>query len=350
MRIQHFLLIGIILACTPNLSSLANPPTDVEKMDKIVLTIQEAKDIAAIDVAYREYQAFAKAVSDKELKQTASKKVVDALTSKRDSFLSEYRTARRKRIETVIAGAENKEKLTKKRQEVFKMVTHPPERNQPLMEDLAKDIRSLYFGDVPAVNNDKQLAAIADKITKISRHIVDIGSETTDESDNNESVKMEVGDLIKKANADVEKTFWDEVLLGRDVKDILKFNEQLKDKVSPGEYEVVVLTNEYRIMMGRPPMKIDLKLVTAARKHSRNMKELNFFGHESPVKGSESFSQRAAAEGTSARSENITMAETAPNAFISWINSPPHHKNMLLVGQLFIGVGQFEGRWTEMLN
>lgn len=328
----------------------AEPPSDADKIDKIVSTIQEAKDIAAIDAAYREYQAFAKSVSDKELKQTASKKVVDALTSKRDSFLTEYRTTRRKRIETVIAGAENKEKLTKKRQEIFKMVTHPPERNQPLMEDLAKDIRSLYFGDVSAVNSDKQLVLLIDKITGITKHIVDVGGQSSDESDNNESAKMEAGDLIKKANADVEKALWDEVLLGRDIKDILNFNEQLNDKVSDGEYEVVFLTNEYRIMMGRPPMKIDLKLVTAARKHSQNMKELNFFSHNSPVKGSESFSQRAAAEGTSARSENITMAETAPNAFISWINSPPHHKNMLLVGQLFIGVGQFEGRWTEMLN
>ena len=57
--------------------------------------------------------------------------------------------------------------------------------------------------------------------------------------------------------------------------------------------------NEYRIMMGRAPVKIDERLVRAARGHSIEMRTKGYFAHESATPGHESPGKRCALQGYS---------------------------------------------------
>ncbi|MFH1228422.1 MAG: CAP domain-containing protein [Planctomycetota bacterium] len=353
---HRYVLFGLIIGwvvLSAALSAYGNASPDEENLNKIVSAIYQAKTIEDINTACREYQAFIKTVSDQKLKKLSSKRVLNALADTRDTYLSEYRVVRKKKITAVVSDPEHKQKLTKKRTEACTLIATYKKIQQPQVDALVGEVRALYYGNLPAVNNDKQLAAVTDKITAITKLIVDMSGKPAqaDSEGYTDQAPPETADsLIKKVVEDVEKELSKDVLLSKDAKDALKFNEQYTDQLSVDEYEVVVLTNEYRLMMGKQALKIDLRLNKAARKHSKNMKELKFFSHTSLVKGQETFEMRAGAEGGSAKAENIATNSTGHGAFSGWYHSPGHHKNMLITAQGFIGIGQFEELWTEMLN
>jgi len=124
--------------------------------------------------------------------------------------------------------------------------------------------------------------------------------------------------------------------------------EELLTSADPEELACMHATNSYRRMMGLPILEIDERLVRAARKHSQEMRELNYFAHESPVPENRSFGQRCSHEGYSGASgENIAvgMSGGVP-AFQCWYNSSGHHRN-ILGGHQQIGVGRFESHWTQ---
>jgi uncharacterized protein YkwD len=109
--------------------------------------------------------------------------------------------------------------------------------------------------------------------------------------------------------------------------------------------------NEYRVMMGRMPLEADVRLTSAARSHSKDMKEKNFFSHESPLPGKKTFGDRAMLEGyRGASGENIYYGSTdGLSSFDAWYHSPGHHKNMI-GGSKQIGAGRFEGHWTQVFG
>lgn len=132
---------------------------------------------------------------------------------------------------------------------------------------------------------------------------------------------------------------------GRD-QGILRDNLALKGRIRPAEYEVILRTNLYRVLMGRNALRIDVKLCEAAREHSTDMKKHDFFSHDSPLKGKRTPQDRAARHKTDCRAENIAIAGTASAAFWGWFHSMGHHRNMM--GEWSkIGVGNCEDRWTE---
>ncbi|MFI5913620.1 CAP domain-containing protein [Dactylosporangium sp. NPDC051541] len=106
------------------------------------------------------------------------------------------------------------------------------------------------------------------------------------------------------------------------------------------ETEVVTLTNNFRTANGCGAMRIDNRLVAAARKHSSDMVTKNFFDHT----GSDgsNFVQREVAAGytTGASAENIAWGyRTAQDVVNGWINSPGHRANMLNCSSIAVGVG-----------
>lgn len=115
--------------------------------------------------------------------------------------------------------------------------------------------------------------------------------------------------------------------------------------------EVLRLVNQHRAEANLEPVVLNDNLSAAAADHSRDMNELNFFDHVSPVAGKEQFFQRAANFGTSARSENIALGHPTAAAVVDgWINSPGHRANILdpLVTRMGLGV---EGiYWTQMFG
>ena len=105
------------------------------------------------------------------------------------------------------------------------------------------------------------------------------------------------------------------------------------------EQDVYEMTNAYRNYMGKALFKLENRTTTAARKHSEDMANNNYFQHNS-LDGSK-FSARLTAEGISwsGAGENICAgAGDAINMVIGWIGSSGHRKGMLTDFK-YIGVG-----------
>lgn len=135
----------------------------------------------------------------------------------------------------------------------------------------------------------------------------------------------------------------------RDRETLLR-NLDLRAEVRPEEYDGILEHNLIRIQLGLHAQRIDPKLCAAGRDHSTDMKTLGFFAHESPVEGKKTPGDRARNFGTSAGAENIAAGQEGPvDAVRAWWHSPGHHKNML-GGAERVGLGHFEGFWTEMFG
>ncbi len=133
--------------------------------------------------------------------------------------------------------------------------------------------------------------------------------------------------------------------------EVLRFNAEIASSITDDERELHRLTNLYRMMMGLRPVKIDEALVRAARKHSQEMMDLDYFAHASPVKEHRTPSMRAAAEGWGGGvSENIARgAPTPAGALRGWLHSSGHHRNIVGAGWTHLGCGKAKGGafWTQ---
>ncbi|WP_442485818.1 CAP domain-containing protein [Aeoliella sp. SH292] len=131
---------------------------------------------------------------------------------------------------------------------------------------------------------------------------------------------------------------------------VLAANEQLSKKLDPEEAKCVLSLNLMRILLNLDPVLVDLQLTAAGRDHSHDMREHNFFAHESPVPGKKTPWDRAKNFGTSASGENIAAGYgTGPDANMGWFHSPGHHKNMLGKHKR-VGVGRDGKHWTELFG
>ncbi|HVY62010.1 MAG TPA: CAP domain-containing protein, partial [Planctomycetota bacterium] len=132
-----------------------------------------------------------------------------------------------------------------------------------------------------------------------------------------------------------------------EARQVLAFNAKVKTSIDPEERACIDATNRYRMMYGLRPLRIDERLVQAARKHSKAMVELHFFDHTSPLKGLETPDKRCAAEGASYSAENIAFGSIQGEAtFEQWYTSSGHHRN-ILADHLSIGIGRHETYWTQ---
>lgn len=117
------------------------------------------------------------------------------------------------------------------------------------------------------------------------------------------------------------------------------------------EGEVVSLTNNEREKAGCGPLRVDQRLVTAARKHSADMAANNYFSHTS--KNGNTFVDRIKATGyPQPGAENIAKGYPTPAAVMNgWMNSSGHRANILNCGLKAIGVGKADGPggplWTQ---
>jgi hypothetical protein len=134
---------------------------------------------------------------------------------------------------------------------------------------------------------------------------------------------------------------WNEAVRKYDAEEVLTSADE-------EERACVLVTNDYREMMGARLLEIDERLVRAARKHSEEMSRLQYFEHSSPVPANANPGLRCAHEGFSGYGgENIAAGmRKGKSAFDGWYHSSGHHRNMLgNHGQ--IGVGRHEELWTE---
>ncbi|GID26087.1 CAP domain-containing protein [Paractinoplanes brasiliensis] len=107
------------------------------------------------------------------------------------------------------------------------------------------------------------------------------------------------------------------------------------------ETEVVKLTNAQRTARGCKALRIDDRLVKAARAHSQDMVRNGFFDHTGSD-GSNFVTRevRAGYPRKGASAENIAWGYRTPQQVVTgWMNSSGHRKNILNCSSVAVGVG-----------
>lgn len=118
--------------------------------------------------------------------------------------------------------------------------------------------------------------------------------------------------------------------------------------LSQDEQAFVALVNQERASRGLPLLAVDPVLTAAARQHSREMAELGYFDHYSPVRGLRSPLERyAVALGSRKFScvvgENLfySTRRDVDLGHRSLMKSPGHRANILAADYRAIGVGVY---------
>lgn len=120
------------------------------------------------------------------------------------------------------------------------------------------------------------------------------------------------------------------------------------------EAQVVELVNQKRAANGLKPLRLNWELARVARYKSMDMRDRNYFSHDSPTYGSPFEMMKAFGIRYSAAAENIAAGQrTAQAVMNSWMNSPGHRSNILSASYTEIGVGYASGGkyghyWTQM--
>jgi len=131
---------------------------------------------------------------------------------------------------------------------------------------------------------------------------------------------------------------------------ILLANARSAAQLEPEEARAILELNLTRNLLGLGPLAIDPRLCVAARDHCQDMRNLDFFAHQSPVAGKTLPWDRAKLLGTTAAAENIYHGTHDGRVAIeAWFHSPGHHKNML--GQFArVGIGRSGAYFTAMFG
>jgi uncharacterized protein YkwD len=120
------------------------------------------------------------------------------------------------------------------------------------------------------------------------------------------------------------------------------------------ENEVTVLVNRERARAGCDRVRTDERLRRAARAHSQDMADRNYFSHTSQD-GRSPWDRAGAAGYDRAIGENIAKGQRTPESVMSaWMNSAGHRRNILNCDARAIGVGlAYDGGtpvWTQLFG
>ncbi|WP_409301167.1 CAP domain-containing protein [Peribacillus sp. SCS-155] len=121
--------------------------------------------------------------------------------------------------------------------------------------------------------------------------------------------------------------------------------------VSEFEKQVVDLTNAERTKQGLKALTIDNELSKVAGIKSQDMKDKNYFDHNSPTYGSPFDMMKKFGISYSYAGENIAMGQTSPQQVVqAWMNSQGHRENIMNPNFTHIGVGHVASGnyWTQM--
>ena len=131
-------------------------------------------------------------------------------------------------------------------------------------------------------------------------------------------------------------------------------SSQTNKQISSMKKEVVNLVNQERQKRGLKPYQHYSKLANVAQKKAEDMRDNNYFSHQSPTYGSPFEMMKEFNIQYSAAGENIARGQrTAEEVMNSWMNSPGHRKNILSEKYTHIGVGlakksQGTNYWVQM--
>ncbi len=126
------------------------------------------------------------------------------------------------------------------------------------------------------------------------------------------------------------------------------------NNIAAKERKVVDLVNQERQKIGLEPYQHNQKLSQVARTKSEDMRENNYFSHQSPQYGSPFAMMKQFDIDYQTAGENIAKGQRTPQEVVtSWMNSSGHRRNILSQEFTEIGVGlaknkQGETFWTQM--
>ncbi|MBT2716530.1 CAP domain-containing protein [Bacillus sp. ISL-57] len=125
---------------------------------------------------------------------------------------------------------------------------------------------------------------------------------------------------------------------------------ETSSQLSAFEQEVVKLTNAEREKQGLAALKIDTELSKVARIKSQDMKDNNYFDHNSPTYGSPFDMMKQFGISYKTAGENIAQGQQTPEEVVqAWMNSQGHRENIMNSSFTHIGVGYVESGnyWTQ---
>ena len=306
---------------------LSGSPQD-PALDRLFSDLDKAESTARLD-------AFDKLAASADPKVAARlQKTLGALFeqwsakagAERSRALKDLVAARRKSFDAAAFSGKQKETLKLLKAETIEK-----------MESSVREMMEVYYFNPYTSDEDDQVSLATERARELAHYL-----DSTDDK-----AKSAAEDRLRESQRALNERFLVQVMPEKDQK-VMRDNAALRGQISSEEYAVVFLTNQYRVLMGKPALRLNVKLCAASRDHSKDMKEKNFFDHVSPVPGKRTSADRAARFGTKAHGENIHEgSSTGESAFWSWFRSLGHHENMLeAYGEM--GAGAFETMWTEM--
>lgn len=106
------------------------------------------------------------------------------------------------------------------------------------------------------------------------------------------------------------------------------------------EQQVVDLVNKERAAAGLPALKLNTKLSGVAEKKAEDLRDKNYFAHQSPTYGSPFDMMKQFGISYKSAGENIAKGQKTPAAVMTgWMNSAGHKANILSSNFTEIGVG-----------
>ena len=129
-----------------------------------------------------------------------------------------------------------------------------------------------------------------------------------------------------------------------------KDETQQESGLSEFEQQVVNLTNEERAKAGLPALEVDTELSKVAQAKSEDMRDNNYFAHNSPTYGSPFDMMNQFGVDYQSAGENIAKGQQTPEEVVNaWMNSEGHRKNIMNGSFTHIGVGYVEegNIWTQ---
>ncbi|MFB3065954.1 MAG: CAP domain-containing protein, partial [Planctomycetota bacterium] len=132
-------------------------------------------------------------------------------------------------------------------------------------------------------------------------------------------------------------------------REVMEDDAKAEGDIKGVEREQVRVTNEYRIMFGRWPVRIVEPLVLSSRGHCEEMSKLGYFGHFSPTPGRRTPYERMALQGYKyGASENCVGGTSDPtSAHVRWCHSSGHHRNLLMAEWTEMGTGAYSSLMTQ---
>ena len=166
----------------------------------------------------------------------------------------------------------------------------------------------------------------------------------------------EVQESIEEAQDDFEEENDDQQDEAEQQEDDGQQEETDNDhEVTNDEEEVIDLTNEEREAHGLAPLELDVELAEVATVKSEDMRDNDYFSHQSPVYGSPFDLMDEYDVDFMSAGENIAMGQQSPEQVVDgWMESEGHRENILHEDFTHIGVGHVDqdgpggGYWTQM--